>query len=138
MPGFEYINERDDALYKAYLDALRRKDVHSHADAINAAINTPTRRYWVSPHHACRKMLKYKKKQKDSNIRPIREQAMNEIFQIYQTLEKKPTFKGASAFFITSFAIQHPASQFFISPTRASAIISRMKRRRRINNEGKN
>lgn len=137
MPGFEYINERDDALFKAYIDALRRKDVHSHADAVNAAIHTPTRRYWVSPHHACRKMLKYKKQQTDSNTRPIREKAMAEIYQIYQSLERKPTFKGASAFFITTFAIQHPASQFFISPTRASAIISRMKRRRRDKNEGR-
>lgn len=137
MAGFEYIDERDEALFQAYKDALRRKDVKTHNDAVNAAINTPTKRYWVSPHHVCRKILKYKKLQSTENVRPIREQALKEIYDIYQQLEKKPTFKGASAFFITTFAVQHQAPQFYLSHTRASAIISRMKRRQKERNNEK-
>jgi hypothetical protein len=133
VAGFEYIDERNEALFQAYKDALKRKDVKTHQDAVNAAIHTPTKRYWVSPHHACRKILKYKKLEKSGNTRPIREEAMQQIYKIYQQLEDKPTFRGASAFFITTFAIQHQAPQFFISQTRAGAIISRMKRRKRNN-----
>lgn len=136
MAGFEYIDERDEALYKAYLEALKKKQVKSHTEAIIEAINTPTKRFWISPHHACRKILKFKKMKEMGNARPIREEALKEIFAIYEKLETKPTFKGASAFFITTFAVQHEAPKFYISPTRAGAIISRMKRRRREQGNG--
>ena len=53
------------------------------------------------------------------------------IYEIYKELEKKREFKGSSVYFITSFAVYQTAPCFYISYSRALAIIQRINRERK-------
>lgn len=127
----EFIPVRDRELYNAYKTAFRRPDVKSHKQAIQAAIKSGTSRFWISTFQAYREILKIKKGKPTGCVRTVRKRMIQKIYSAYQELEKKPAFRGCSTFFITSFAVQREAPEFYISYSRALAIISRINRERR-------
>lgn len=129
--SIEFIPMRDMELYDAYKKAFRRADVKSHRQAIQAAINTKTSRYWISTFQAYREILKIKKGKAAGCTRSVRRRMIQTIYSTYQELENKPAFRGCSTFFITSFAVQREAPEFYISYSRALAIISRINRKRK-------
>lgn len=129
--NIEFISMRDRELFEAYRSALRRSDIRSHKEAIHAAINSPTSRFWISPFQAYRCILKLQKGQK-SCMRGIRQKMISDLYQVFLEMSNnRREFKGCSTYFITGFAVNHSAPGFYISYHRASAIISRMNRERK-------
>lgn len=128
--SIDFIPARDNELYMAYKRAFRRSDIRSHQQAIEAAINSPTSRFWISTFQAYREILKIKKGKPTEEMRGIRKKMIQRIYAIYKELEEKPTFRECSTYFITSFAVQQAAPEFYISYSRALAIISRINRER--------
>lgn len=131
MSELAFIEERDEALYQAYVTALRQPDVRSHQQAIEVAINSPTSQFWVSPIQAYREILWKKKGVRPNHIRPLRHDLVDELYDRYNELSQKPTFRGCSTFFITQFSLQSRASKFFISMRSAVRIINRKRREKR-------
>lgn len=129
--SIEFITMRDRELFEAYRSALRRSNIRSHKEAIQAAINTTTSRFWISPFQAYRCILKLQKGQKPG-MRGIRQKMINDLYNVFSDMSNnRREFKGCSTYFIVGFAVNHSAPGFYISYHRASAIISRMNRERR-------
>lgn len=120
-----YYDERCAALLKAYRKALSRKDIHSHNEAIIAAISSPADRFWVSVFQAYRYILLYKKGVLPSSA--SKRKLVIDLCREYEKLASKPMFKGYSTFFIVQFAVGMPAPEFYMSYRTARRIIERMR-----------
>lgn len=132
MRKSEFFMERDKDLYESYIAALGRKDVHSHKDAIRAAIHSPTKRCWISTYQAYRELLRMKKgKPPREHTIPKRLKLLEHIYERYKKLKEKPTFRGCSTYFITPFVLQEPAPEFYLSYSRALVIITKYKKNMR-------
>lgn len=131
MRELTFFEERDEALYQAYVTALRQPDVKSHQQAIEVAINSPTSQFWISPIQAYREILWKKNGVRPNHIRHLRHDLVVELYDRYNDLSQKPAFRGCSTFFITQFSIQSGASKFFISMRSAVRIINRKRREKR-------
>ena len=131
----DFIPERDRELYGRYREALRSKDTRSHQEAIEIAIHSPASRFYISIFQAYRGILRIKKGLRKEGGRVIRNKMIHDIYERYKKLEAKREFRGCSTYFITSFAVYQEAPEFYLSYSRALAIISRINRERR--NEGK-
>lgn len=126
-----YIEERDEALYKAYVTALGQPDVKSHQQAIAVAISSPTSQFWIEPYRAYHEILWYSKGKRPFRISNNRRDLMNELYAKYLSLKDKPSFRGCSTFFISQFAVAMPASSFYMSYRSALRIITRKRNEKR-------
>lgn len=118
-----YYEERCGAFVKAYRNALSRKDIHSHNEALEAAMKSPADRYWVSVFQAYRYILLYRK-----GVLPrsqSKRRLVSDLHVEYERLAAKPTFKGCSTFFIVQFAVGMPAPEFYLSRRTARRIIEK-------------
>ena len=129
--GVDFIPERDMELYEAYRRALKMREVKSHREAVMRAISSPASRFWISTLPAYRGLLLIRKGKTKEKGRSIRNKMIDDIYEIYKELEKKREFKGSSVYFITSFAVYQTAPCFYISYSRALAIIQRINRERK-------
>lgn len=131
----ELITCRNKELYEAYRNAFRKPEVRSHQQAIIEATVSHSSRYWISTLQACRYIIKLKKGLPIKSVNELKKKMILSIYEVYKILEKKPEFKGCSTYFITSFVIQKGAPEFYISYHRALAIISKMNRERKHNEQ---
>ena len=129
--GVDFIPERDMELYEAYRRALKMREVKSHREAVMRAISSHASRFWISTLQAYRVILLISKGKTKEKGRSIRNKMIDDIYEIYKELEKKREFKGSSVYFITSFAVYQTAPCFYISYSRALAIIQRINRERK-------
>lgn len=129
--GVDFIPERDMELYEAYRRALKMREVKSHREAVMRAISSHASRFWISTFQAYRGILLIRKGKTKEKGRSIRNKMIDDIYEIYKELEKKREFKGSSVYFITSFAVYQTAPCFYISYSRALAIIQRINRERK-------
>lgn len=129
--GVDFIPERDMELYEAYRRALKMREVRSHREAVIRAISSSASRFWISTLQAYRGILLIKKGKPRDKGRPVRNRMIDDIYKVYKELEGKREFKGSSVYFITSFAVHQEAPGFYISYSRALAIIHRINRERR-------
>lgn len=120
-----YYDERCAAFYRAYRKALSRKDVHSHNEALQAAISSPADRFWVSVFQAYRYVLLYKKGQLPTS--ETKRKLVEDLYKEYEKLARRPTFAGCSTFFIVQFAVGMPAPEYYMSFRTARRIIERMR-----------
>lgn len=129
--GVDFIPERDMELYEAYRRALKMREVKSHREAVMRAISSHACRFLISTLQAYRGILLIRKGKTKEKGRSIRNKMIDDIYEIYKELEKKREFKGSSVYFITSFAVYQTAPCFYISYSRALAIIQRINRERK-------
>ena len=126
MSSPNYIIERNAELYMRYYEARKH---HPHRQSVIIAMSSPASHYWVSFYEVYREILNKlhgRKPSKKTNAK--RQQQIDDIWRIYQELADKPTFKGCSVFFIVQFAISGPAPEFYLSFSRAQAIIYRTRK----------
>ena len=129
--GVDFIPERDMELYEAYRRALKMREVKSHREAVMRAISSHAPRFRNTTLQAIRGILLIRKGKTKEKGRSIRNKMIDDIYEIYKELEKKREFKGSSVYFITSFAVYQTAPCFYISYSRALAIIQRINRERK-------
>ena len=132
MDELTFLEERDEALFIAYKNALRQPDCKSHQQAIDMAINSPTSQFWISPFQAYREILWKKKGVRPNHIRPLRKDLVNALYQRYELLCSKPTFRGCSTFFVAQFAMYESAPKFFLSTRSAIRIINRKRNENKV------
>lgn len=118
-----YYEEKYGAFLKAYREALSRKEIHSHSEALVSAMKAPADRYWVSVFQAYRYILLYRK-----GILPrsdTKRRLVLDLYAEYERLALRPTFKDCSTFFIVQFAVGMPAPEFYLSYRTARRIIEK-------------
>lgn len=122
-----FFEERDNALYDAYVTALRQPGVKSHQQAIETAINSPTSRFWISPFRAYREILWRKNGYRPhGGISKNRRALVDDLYSEYLRLRDRHMFRGCSTFFIIQFVVGMPApGGFYMSATTAERIIYR-------------
>ena len=131
MRDLTFIKERDDALYQAYVTALRQPDVKSHQQAIQVAVNSPTSQFWIEPYRAYLEILWLENKRRPKPIRSYRKQLVEDLYAAYISVKNLPLFKGCSILFISQYAVGLPARSFYMSEITAKRIINRKRREKR-------
>lgn len=125
--NIEFIPDRDKELYEAYKRCLRDKNVHSHQAAVRRAIKSPTSRFWISNYQAYRGVLQLIRNRDVTQTRSVRRRMLERIYAIFCNLQEQPAFRNESVYFTVSFAVQQPAPEFYLSYSRALAIIYKMR-----------
>jgi hypothetical protein len=121
-----FLEERDEALFAAYKNALRQPDCKSHQQAISMAINSPTSQFWISPFRAYREILWRKRGKRPSRMSDGRSRLVDDLYKVYLRMKDQPMFRGCSTFFISQFAVGCTAPRgFYISMRSAVRIINR-------------
>lgn len=130
MATFIDIEERNKELFMAYIRAYRDKNV-GHAEAVHIAIHSTCSRYWISPDYIYREILS-RLRPHSQNIRSCprrgRKKLYDKMYVDFLALRNKPTFKGCSAFFLSTFLVNRPAPGFYLSYDRACKIIRQMRK----------
>jgi hypothetical protein len=120
-----FFEERDEALFVAYKNALRQPDVKSHQQAIQVAISSPTSQFWIEPYRAYLEILWRKRNRRPHQISATRKILVDDLYNEYLKLKEQPLFRGCSTYFISQFAACRPAKGFYISELTATRIIHR-------------
>ena len=124
MSNSSYIMERNAELFLRYYEARKNNPRLTCQQAIEQAVDSPTSRHFVSLVEVYREILnKLHGREPKHCMKDLRRQQIEDIYHIYCELAAKPTFKGASPFFIVQFAIAEPAPHFYLSYSRARDII---------------
>ena len=95
----DFIRARDEELYNAYKECLRKKEVRSHQKAIEMAIKSPTSRFGISNFWTYKEILRLKRGKPIMHIRSDRKRMVEKIYDIYLSLEQRPEFRRSSPFF---------------------------------------
>ena len=126
MDELTFLEERDEALFVAYKNALRQLDCKSHQQAIDMAINSPTSQFWIEPYRAYREILWRKNGRRPFGVKQYRKMLIDDLYAAYVKLKSQPMFRGCSTFFISQFAVGCTAPRgFYISTRSAIRIINR-------------
>jgi hypothetical protein len=121
-----FLEERDEALFVAYKNALRQPDCKSHQQAISMAINSPTSQFWIEPYRAYREILWRKNGRRPFGVKRYRKELIDDLYTAYIRLKEQPMFRGCSTFFISQFAVGCTAPRgFYLSMRSAIRIINR-------------
>lgn len=123
----DFIPDRDKELYEAYKRCLRDKAVHSHQAAVRKAIKSPTSRFWISSYQAYRGVLQLLRGRDAMQARSVRCRMLEQVYAVFCELQQRPEFRRQSVYFTVSFAVQMPAPEFYLSYSRALAIIYKMR-----------
>ena len=133
MDELTFLEERDEALFVAYKNALRQPDCKSHQQAIDMAINSPTSQFWISPFRAYREILWRKSGKRPSHISNTRSRLVEDLYVAYLRMKEQPMFRGCSTFFISQFAVGSSAPRgFYISKRSAIRIINRKRNEKKV------
>ena len=125
MDELTFFEERDEALFVAYKNALSQPDVKSHQQAIQVAISSPTSQFWIEPYRAYREILWCKNGKRPSRISSHRKELVADLYKEFLRIKEQPAFRGCSTYFISQFAACRPARGFYISELTATRIIHR-------------
>ncbi len=126
----DYFTDRDEALYAAYRKAFRRNDIHSHREAIIAAIHSPSPTFGITPGEAYRQILRILRGLQPSyKIGSVRREIAMHLFNEYNRLKQMPAFQKSTVRYMAWFIVLSGAPQFYISYFRALKIITAMKKK---------
>lgn len=124
-----FIEMRDRELLAAYNMAVSEGGAMLENAAVSAAVNSPCSRFWVTPECAAKAIMRIRKGDRLSEMKPIRQEMFFEIYSRYAAMEKQRRAEGCNTLDICIEAVDQPAPKFYINCTTAMKIIVRMKRR---------
>ena len=131
MRELTFFEERDEALYQAYVTALHQPGVKSHQQAIEVAINSPTSQFWIEPYRAYLEILWRNRNSRPYRIGKHRKDLVDDLYREYLSLKDTPLFRDTSTYFVSQFAAGKPARGFYLSMRSAVRIINRKRREKR-------
>lgn len=133
MSAFYDIQQRNAELFGAFKKAMSQSGI-TFDQAVEAAINSPTSRYWVSPNYVYRDIkarlrgyaTAYDPSARRKKVRSCKETMYDELWELYQKLSEKAYFKGSSTYFLVSFVVNQKAPRFYLSHRQGLSIIRKM------------
>lgn len=122
----EFYQERDEAVYKTYLNVLRRSktpvDIHKAIDELRGE---PQPRFWVparTVYYIIRRYARYGE--------APRKALQRDVIAKYNAIKDKRDLKGQSLSFIADFVTAQPTHGFYLSHRRLFDIIRKMRKER--------
>ena len=130
-PGasFEYERERDDDLLRVYRDAIHAADHIRMPDILDAVVNSPSCRFWVSEERAAVVVARMMKGDTNPHMRPMKREMFAEILRRVQELRKDNPDMPISM--LVFHVVRQPAPRFYLTPGSAKVILSRIRKKRR-------
>lgn len=127
--SFEYERERDDDLLRVYRDAIHAASHIHMPDILNAVVNTPSKRFWVSEERAAVVVARMLKGDTCPHMRPQKREMFNEILRRVKEMRRQhPDMTIAMLVF---HVVRQPAPKFYLTPGSAKVILSRIRKKRR-------
>ena len=125
---FEYRDERDADLLRAYRQHIVECDVIDIRRISQDVVNMPASRFWVSEERAIAIIRKMKKHRPLYGMRPLLMEMYHEIYRRVSALETKhPEW---SLFKVVFHAVRQPAPKFYLTPESARVIMYKAKKRK--------
>lgn len=123
---FEYEEERNRDLMRAYKEQLASHENKDLQSVLNRVVEMPSKRFWVSEERAAivisemmrGKGLKVKGK--------VKREMYNEIYR--RVVELQKSHPGMSVYDLTFMVVTGPAPKFYLTPGSAKVIIHKVKK----------
>ena len=123
---FEYQDERDKDLMRAYHEQIASCDTIVLSDIFRNVVEMPSARFWVSEERAAIVIAKMFRGDKLEKMRP---NAREMYFEIYKrVVSEMETYPDKSIAEIVFQVIRQPAPKFYLTPDTARVIVTRIKR----------
>lgn len=124
--NFEYAEERNEDIMRAYMQEIGRCDRIYLPDVLSTVVNTPSKRFWVSAERAAIVISKMMHGDTLINMRPARREMFQEIYRRVKLLQKENPTMSISEMALK--VVQQPAPKFYITAGSAKVIISRIRK----------
>lgn len=124
---FEYRDERDADLlraYHSYISSCKVVDIHKISEKV---VLLPSSRFWVSEERTAIVVRKIRKGDTLDNMRPLLKEMFMEIYRRVVAMEAK--HPELSLFEIVFRVIRQPAPKFYLTPESARVIMYKAKKR---------
>lgn len=123
---FEYQDERDKDLMRAYHEQIASCDTIVLSDIFRNVVEMPSARFWVSEERAAIVIARMFRGDKLEKMRP---NAREMYFEIYKrVVSEMETYPDKSIAEIIFQVIRQSAPKFYLTPDTARVIVTRIKR----------
>ena len=123
---FEYQDERDKDLMRAYHEQLASCDTIVLSDIFRNVVEMPSARFWVSEERSAIVIARMFKGDKLESMKPNTREMYEEIFK--RVKDMKEHNPDMSLFDILFRVVRQPAPKFYLTPDSAKVITTRIKR----------
>ena len=123
---FEYKDERDRDLLRAYREQLMLCDTIDLTEVFKKVVLMPSARFWVSEERAAIVIARMFKGDKLESMKPNTREMYEEIFK--RVKDMKEHNPDMSLFDILFRVVRQPAPKFYLTPDSAKVITTRIKR----------
>lgn len=123
---FEYKDERDRDLLRAYREQLILCDTIDLTEVFKKVVLMPSARFWVSEERAAIVIARMFKGYKLESMKPNTREMYEEIFK--RVKDMKEHNPDMSLFDILFRVVRQPAPKFYLTPDSAKVITTRIKR----------
>lgn len=123
---FEYAQERDDDLMRAYLEQISCCRNIYLPRVFNAVVKMPSKRFWVSPERASIVIAEMSRGNKLPKMRPTKRAMYEEIYRRVMLLQSAHPEESLSQ--LVFQVVQEPAPQFYLTAGSAKVIICKARK----------
>ncbi len=123
---FEYEQERNDDLMKAYHSVIDASCVINLPEVYRNVVKMPSKRFWVSEERAAIVISSMMKGDKLEKMREKKREMFQEIYA--RAMKIRRAFPEKSIFDIAIMVVRQPAPEFYMTPGYAKLIILSAKR----------
>ena len=123
---FEYKEERDADLLRAYREQIMRCDTIDLTEIFNKVVLMPSARFWVSEERAAIVIARMFRGDKLETMKTNTREMYEEIFKRVKDMKEK--FPDMSLLDILFHVVRQPAPKFYLTPDSAKVITTRIKR----------
>lgn len=124
---FEYQEQRDRDLLRAFREQLAQKDAKNIWDALERAVNSPASRFWVSEYRAASVIAAMMRGADISRMTKMKQEMFTEIYSRVKVLmQKRPKDNLLD---IVCSVVNSPAPKFYLTRGSANVIIHKAKKR---------
>lgn len=125
--GFEYEDERNEDLMRAYRDEVALSKDIKVAHLFRAVVERPSVRFWVSEERAFIVISRMLKGEVLDGMRRLKREMYEEIYARYLELRDKHPDKSIRH--LVTMAVNSPAPKFYIEPASARVIVCKIKKK---------
>lgn len=123
---FEYEDQRNDNLMTVYHKIIVEANYVRMPDIYEKVANSPSRRFWVSEERAAIVVSAMMRGDKLKNMRPLKREMYNEIYNRAMSLrEKHPSLPVSQ---LVAMVVEQPAPKFYLTPGSAKVLICKIRK----------
>lgn len=130
--SFEHRCERDRDLLDTYKKNIKEVGYpFSLMDVVTKTVNSPSKRFWVSPERAFRVILEMEAGEDLSRMIGNKRKMYLEIHKRVRALRRQARYKNESLATLVSIVVEQPAPCFYMTPKSAIVIMHKIRKCRK-------